>query len=87
MDKIIAEKIAELGGRAYYVGGYVRDSLLGKQNKDIDIEIHRITEQDFVDMLSDMGYTTELVGEAFGVYKVTIGDDDFDFSFPRTEVN
>lgn len=86
MDKLIAEKIAELGGRAYYVGGYVRDSLLEKQNKDIDIEIHRITEQEFVDMLSDLGYTTELVGEAFGVYKVTIGDDDFDFSFPRTEV-
>ncbi len=46
-DILTAEKIAALtaqaGGRAYYVGGFVRDRIMGHENKDIDIEIHRIT--------------------------------------------
>ena len=33
---LLAEKIAERGGRAYYVGGFVRDRLQGLENKDID---------------------------------------------------
>ena len=40
-DQEIAVKIAQLvqqhGGRAYYVGGYVRDALLQQENKDIDM--------------------------------------------------
>ena len=35
--KIIAEQAALNGGRAYYVGGYVRDGIMGKENNDIDI--------------------------------------------------
>ena len=27
-----AKQVADLGGRAYYVGGYVRDMMLGKPN-------------------------------------------------------
>ena len=43
-DRVMARRIAELaaaqGGRAYYVGGYVRDGRLHRENKDIDMEIH-----------------------------------------------
>ena len=39
---IIAEKVKEAGGRTFYVGGFVRDRLLGIDNKDIDIEVHGI---------------------------------------------
>lgn len=35
--------LSEKGAKTYYVGGYVRDKILGKENKDIDIEIHYIT--------------------------------------------
>ena len=38
----IAKKVKEVGGIAYFVGGYVRDSILDIPNKDIDIEIHGI---------------------------------------------
>ena len=38
----IAEKAAEQGGTVYFVGGCVRDRLLGLENKDIDIEVHGI---------------------------------------------
>ena len=39
----LATKIAEVNGRTYYVGGYVRDKLLGIENKDINIEVHGIS--------------------------------------------
>ena len=34
MAKRIASAVADAGGRAYFVGGYVRDTLLGRANKD-----------------------------------------------------
>ena len=36
----IAEAIARSGGRAYLVGGCVRDGLMGRPQKDYDIEVH-----------------------------------------------
>ena len=39
----LAKKVNEIGGAAYFVGGYVRDKLLGIPNRDIDIEIHNVT--------------------------------------------
>ena len=35
--RYIAEAVAAEGGRAYFVGGCVRDKFLGRENKDIDI--------------------------------------------------
>ena len=34
LARTIAEKVEEYGGRAYFVGGFVRDKLLGIENKD-----------------------------------------------------
>ena len=45
MEKIeytIAKLVNELGGKTYYVGGFVRDEIRGYENKDVDIEIHGI---------------------------------------------
>ena len=41
--RAIARQAAALGGRAYYVGGFVRDRLLGRENTDVDIEVHGLT--------------------------------------------
>ena len=41
--RVIAWQAASLGGRAYYVGGFVRDRLLGRENTDVDIEVHGLT--------------------------------------------
>ena len=83
----LAQQIHDAGGESYYVGGYVRDEVLGKESKDIDIEIHNISESDFLDILHKAGVKTELVGESFSVYEAVIDGDDFDFSFPRKEVS
>lgn len=77
--------LSEKGAKTYYVGGYVRDKILGKENKDIDIEIHYITEEEFLDVCKSFDLDIKLCGQAFGVYKVVIDGQDIDFSFPRTE--
>ena len=41
--KKITEYVNEAGGRVFYVGGCVRDRLLGIDNKDVDIEVHGIS--------------------------------------------
>ena len=77
--------LSEKGAKTYYVGGYVRDKILGKENKDIDIEIHYITEKEFLDVCKSFDLDIKLCGQAFGVYKAVIDGQDIDFSFPRTE--
>ena len=63
----VAEKVAENGGRVYLVGGCVRDEILGKENKDIDIEIHGISVNDVENILDTVGKRLEY-GKSFGVY-------------------
>lgn len=77
--------LSEKGAKTYYVGGYVRDMILGKENKDIDIEIHYITEEEFLDTCKSFDLDIKLCGQAFGVYKAVLDGQDIDFSFPRTE--
>lgn len=43
MADSIASLTAQKGGRAYFVGGFVRDKILGWENKDVDMEIHGVT--------------------------------------------
>lgn len=83
--KEFLKALSEKGAKTYYVGGYVRDMILGKENKDIDIEIHYITEEEFLDVCKSFDLDIKLCGQAFGVYKAVIDGQDIDFSFPRTE--
>lgn len=79
----IAKKVNEQGGVAYYVGGYVRDMLMGIESKDIDVEIHGVEVAKVVDILKGFG-TVEEIGKQFGVYMIK--GLDVDFSLPRTEI-
>ena len=73
--------------RAYIVGGYVRDLLLGVEPKDADLEVfgvpadrlHSLLETLFPSQVHD-------VGRAFGVLKVHLSHGvEFDVAMPRTE--
>lgn len=79
---LLAEKIAQLGGRAYYVGGFVRDRLQGFENKDIDIEVHGITPDTLEEILSSIGGYIP-AGKSFGVYK--LAHHSIDVAMPRKE--
>lgn len=82
MARRIAEKVAEQGGRAYYVGGLVRDKLLGMENKDVDIEIHGVTPETLAGILDSLGERTEM-GASFGIYGLK--HYDVDIAMPRKE--
>ena len=67
LAKQIAHKVKEYHGRAYYVGGYVRDYLLNIENKDIDIEVYGISEDQLINILKTIS-TPISKGKSFGVY-------------------
>lgn len=80
----IAERVKEIGGATYYVGGYVRDKLLGIDNKDIDIEVHEIFPPDLRGILNELGTSLEY-GKDFGIF--SLASHNIDIAIPRTEVS
>ena len=80
----IAELVRQSGGTAYYVGGYVRDKLRHKENKDIDIEVHGIIPSKLEDILDSLGERIS-IGESFGIYNLK--GYSLDIAMPRKETN
>jgi tRNA nucleotidyltransferase (CCA-adding enzyme) len=76
----IAERVKAEGGRALIVGGWVRDTLLNRPNKDVDVEVYRIPASRLREILEQIG-RVNTVGESFTVYKV----EEVDVSLPRVE--
>ena len=70
--------------QAYVVGGSVRDALLGHAPKDLDIEVYRTSLETLVGILAKSGKVDQ-VGKSFGVLKLTLGDQIYDFSLPRKD--
>ncbi|ASS38334.1 CCA tRNA nucleotidyltransferase [Mogibacterium pumilum] len=86
IDKEIIEKlavrVAELGGRAYLVGGAVRDEVMRRPIKDVDIEVHGISETVLEEVLKELGKPLRF-GSAFGVY--SLAGHQIDVALPRSE--
>jgi len=80
----LSNKISSIGGRAFLVGGCIRDAILGFKSKDIDIEVFNITKDELLEILKQFG-DIDTVGESFEVIKLTTFNQDFDISFPRKE--
>jgi len=76
----IAVAVRDAGGRALIVGGWVRDRLMGRDSKDIDLEVYGVTAERLRPLLESFG-RVETVGESFQVYKL----GDLDISLPRRE--
>jgi len=70
------------GGRAWVVGGAVRDARLGKALADIDLEVHGLAAADLESLLAEH-FELDAVGRAFGVLKLR--GVAIDVSMPRTE--
>ena len=82
MARQLALLVQARGGRAYYVGGFVRDSLLGEAGKDIDIEVHGITPDRLKEILDSLGQRIT-IGESFGVFNLK--GYGLDIAMPRKE--
>lgn len=75
----IKELLSPYTKKAYFIGGFVRDSFLGKTTKDIDIEVYDINENLFASLMEKLG--AKGVGKSFFVYNWK----NYDISLPRTE--
>ena len=80
----LATLVSQHGGTAYYVGGYVRDKLRHKDNKDIDIEVHGIYPYQLESILDSLGERIS-IGESFGIYNLK--GYSIDIAMPRKEDN
>lgn len=78
----IAERVAGAGGRAYCVGGFVRDKIMGRDNEDVDIEVHGISPDVLKEILGGLG-TPLSFGQSFGIY--TLAGSGVDVAMPRRE--
>ena len=76
----IADRVDRAGGRALYVGGWVRDRLLGRASNDVDLEVYGLEAGRLLDLLAEVG-PVNTVGQSFTVYKV----GGVDVALPRTE--
>ena len=81
--KIIAEKIKQNGGEAYFVGGFVRDKIMGQKNDDIDIEVHKLSPDVLRKILKDTASYSE-VGKSFGIF--ILNDYKIDVALPRKDI-
>ena len=71
--------------RAYLVGGCVRDSLLGIEHQDFDLEVYGVGYEALAGALRPHG-RVDLVGKSFGVIKFACRrGGQWDFSLPRRD--
>jgi len=81
----ISTKLKTKNAKAIVVGGSVRDHFLELPIKDYDIEVYGLeTLEALEDILAQYG-SVNLVGKSFGVLKFVYDNEEYDFSFPRTE--
>lgn len=78
----IVDAVAREKGETYMVGGAVRDSYLNLPTKDVDLLVTGVPYRRLASVLPGK---VDLVGQSFGVLKVSLGDDIFDVALPRTE--
>tara|TARA_B100000029_G_scaffold410282_1_gene412142 strand:+ start:2314 stop:3708 length:1395 start_codon:yes stop_codon:yes gene_type:complete len=76
----VIRSIASAGGRTLIVGGWVRDRLLDKPSKDIDLEVYGLAADQLHAILKTLG-PVNTVGSSFTVYKL----GPLDIALPRTE--
>ncbi|MDP9266015.1 MAG: tRNA nucleotidyltransferase, partial [Chloroflexota bacterium] len=76
----IARRVRDEGGRALVVGGWVRDRVMGRPSKDLDLEVYGLPADRVKALLGAFG-SVNTVGESFTVYKVA----GVDVALPRRE--
>lgn len=89
----VIDALVESNMRPMLVGGMVRDTILGRPSKDVDIEVHSTDDQplaldDLLDVVDRLpGYRASITGQSFAVVLATHQDsgESFDISLPRTD--
>ncbi len=80
----VARTMDTAGGRAWLVGGCVRDLLLDITPKDFDLEVYGLDAETLERTLAPLG-RTQHVGKQFGVLKLWHRGLEIDVALPRCE--
>lgn len=78
----VIQAVQDAGGKPFFVGGCVRDILLGEPIKDVDIEVYGLSHQALKKVLLPLGDVI-FVGKSFGVLKIP--HLNLDISLPRLD--
>ena len=78
----VASLVRSIGGRAWLVGGCVRDALLGRPCHDLDLEVYGVPADRLESALAAR-WPLDRVGASFGVVKLR--HRDIDIALPRRE--
>jgi tRNA nucleotidyltransferase (CCA-adding enzyme) len=78
------DALTAAGGTVYIVGGAVRDSVLDKSSKDVDLMVSGLAPEMIEATLSSLG-RVDLTGKAFGVFRFKRDGGEVEIALPRTE--
>jgi len=81
----IFDKLDKYAIKPIIIGGFVRDYLLNKTSKDIDIELYGISSLNLLQNILEEFGNVNNVGKSFGVCKLTLKNWEIDFSLPRRD--
>lgn len=79
------QALRKAGGTVYVVGGAVRDTLLGKEPKDIDLMVTGVDPERVKEALSAVPGRVDITGKDFGVFRYATKGRDVEVALPRTE--
>jgi poly(A) polymerase len=83
---LLAKAAGELGVRAWAVGGYVRDRLLGRDHREIDVVAEDGRGPELAARFAEMaGSAPPVVFERFGTAQVMLGERPIEFASARAE--
>lgn len=83
---ILRQAAAEAGARAWAVGGYVRDSLLGREHPDLDVVVEDAKGMEVARRFAQLtGSRPPVIFERFGTAQVNWGGRLVEFASTRAE--
>lgn len=88
LSTALRSEIKQRNGKVYQIGGAVRDELIGKVSKDLDLLVTGIETDELQDILSNHG-KVDAVGKSFGILKFQPKGqtgEPLDISVPRVDV-
>lgn len=80
----LAATLADAGGRAFLVGGAVRDALLGRPAGDADLEVYGLPADRLESIVADFG-SVHVVGKQFAILHLATEVGTIELALPRRE--
>lgn len=79
------QALRKAGGQVYVVGGAVRDALLQKEPKDIDLMVAGLPAEAVSHALANLPGRVDLTGKRFGVYRYNTAGHEVEVALPRQD--